>query len=322
MLNYIKQMQERTNAMKLFKKILATAIISILALSTITSCGAGDDGDERTVSSNEVISQSIAKIEEMMEIGGNSETQLTAFIPPNRNVDYENERLSILRGSGSALYFTQYLSNPDLKFDDNAIYRDTISEEGMTLNIYVQKNDFDDGVQVNLENHQSYGDETAVFGIQIYFEYDYSEKKPIKTTIVAITEEYDYSVALAQFDYETNLAYSYNFSVSAQGVATVKSALSQKELDFQTLCTAGATEYLFAKLNPSNKTIESYAYYDSAADEITATESDVSALYSSVYAEVKDACVSVPALDVATATQKAYYRDMYTYAMSKISTIQ
>ena len=307
--------------MKLLTKALSTLLLFALALTTLLACGDGDTG--KSVSSEEVINQSIAKIEDMMDIESGTDITPTAFVAPNYTVDYNDERLSVLRGSSLALYFTQYIANSANGFEDNTVYKDTVSAEGVTLNVHVKKADVDNGIHVTLENHQTYNGVSSVHPIQVYFEYDYDAKVPTRTTIVAAGEaDNGYYVAVAQFNYETEVAYSYNFEVSSENTATVKAALAEKNLDFATLVSGEVSEYRFAKLTPKTSAIESYSYTGYGTEEITATEAEVSALYASIYAEVKDACVPVELLDVANASAKVYYQDMYTYASGKVMAIK
>ena len=307
--------------MKLLTKALSTLLLFALALTTLLACGDGDAG--KSVSSEEVINQSIAKIEDMMDIESGTDITPTAFVAPNYTVDYNDERLSVLRGSSLALYFTQYIANSANGFEDNTVYKDTVSAEGVTLNVHVKKADVDNGIHVTLENHQTYNGVSSVHPIQVYFEYDYDAKVPTRTTIVATGEnDSGYHIAVAQFNYETEVAYSYNFEVAGEHKATVKAALSEKNLDFATLVSGEVSEYRFAKLTPKTSTIECYSYTGYGTEEITATEAEVAALYASIYAEVKDACVPVELLDVTNATSKVYYQDMYTYASGKIMAIK
>ena len=120
----------------------------------------------------------------------------------------------------------------------------------------------------------------------------------------------------------TEVAYSYNFEVSGEHKAAVKAALAEKNLSFATLVSGGVEDYRFAKLTPKTSKIESYSYTEYGTEDITATEAEVTALYDSIYNEVKDACVPVELLDVSNATQKVYYMDMYTYAVTKITNIK
>ena len=61
--------------MKLLTKALSTLLLFALALTTLLACGDGDTG--KSVSSEEVINQSIAKIEDMMDI--ESGTDITSW---------------------------------------------------------------------------------------------------------------------------------------------------------------------------------------------------------------------------------------------------
>ncbi|MBE5742831.1 MAG: hypothetical protein E7360_05925 [Clostridiales bacterium] len=317
--------------MKAFTKIFKPIFLFVLALSLLVACDPIDNDDDKpngpitpSVSANEVINQSIAKMEDMMDIEINQEVaQPTAFVVPNYNVDYDNERLSVLRGSGIGLYFSQYIATEDYNFEDNTVYKDTVSEQGITLNVHAKKTVVDGGVNITLENHQTYQGVTMVMPIHIYFEYDYTAEKPSRTTIVSVNDDGSrYELAVAQFDYSEEIAYSYNFVVTAQGKDAVKAALTQKNLNFDTLIACDLTEYVFAKLAPSENTIQSYGYKDYGTDEITATQDEVAALYASIYDHVKNACVPVEPLDVVNAVQKVYYQDMYTYAVTRIMAIQ
>ena len=310
--------------MKNLIKILSLALTVILTLSLMVACNSPDKNPPPSVSTNEVINQSISQLEDMMDIErGGGGAQPTAFVVPNHTVDYENERLSVLRGSGIALYFTEYIANQSNSFNDETIYKDTVSEQGITVSFYAKKAVVDGGVHVSLEMHQSVGGVEMVNPIQIYFEYDYAAKKPTKTTIVAVTENSSsYGISLAQFNYAEEIAYSYNFVVSATDKDSVKTALAEKSFDFAKLSACNIGRYVFAKLHPDNGTIESYGYVMGGTDEILANEADISALYSSIYNEVKNACVPVALLNPADASEKVFYVAMWSYGSERISVIK
>ena len=314
--------------MKKITKHFTSILLVLLILAIATACTPPDNGSQNppppSVSANEVINQSVAELEDMMGIE-NSEAapQLTAFVAPNYAVNYENERLSVLRGSGLAIYFTQYLAKESYGFADGTVYKDTVTVENTTLNFYAKKAAVDGGVAVSLEMHQTVGSEESVNPIYIYFEYDYTAERPSKTTIVSVTDNAAvYNIAVAQFDYTEEIAYSYNFRVGGEDAAAVKTAFTNKDLDFEKFSACTATGYTFAKLYTKTGTIESYAYMTGREDAIDATEDDVAALYNAIYGEVKDACVPVALLDAASATAKVYYQDMWTYGASRVSAIQ
>lgn len=333
--------------MKTFTKSFKFVFIFVLLLSVLSACtppqvyespsgapsgspsdgpsGAPDDGSGvASVSTNEVINQSVAKMEEMMDIEvSGSGAQPMSFITPNYNVDYNNERLSVLRGSGLSMYFSQYLASLGDDFKDGIVYKDTVTDSGVTLNIYAKKTIIDGGVQVTLENHQTANGSVTVYPIQIYFEYDYTLQKPSKTTIVATTENGDYyDIALAQFDYATQNAYSYNFSVASSDKDTVKAAFAQKNLTFDKFIACEYSKYVFGKLNPNEGTIESYGYQNEATDEINATQDQVAALYNAIYEQVKNACVPIELLDTTDVTNKVYYQTMWQYGVSRVTQIK
>ncbi len=319
--------------MKALTKIFTTVLLFILTCSLFTACISPDpdNGDNSkptptptpTFSANQVINQSITTMESLMKIEEGNGNNLMAFVSPNYEVDYANERLSVLRGSGSALYFTEYLANDEYQFSDNVIYKDTINEQGVNATFFAKKSKVENGVHVTLEMHATQGETTMVSPIQVYFDYDYKNEKPLKTTIVSASDNGSiYNVAVAQFDYTQNLAYSYNFQISFTDISDIKTALSQKAFDFEKFTTFNAVNYLIAKLHPTDGTIESYAYRIGATDEITATENEVSALYNAVYGQVKDACAPVDLLSTDNATAKVYYKEMYTYGANKVMAIK
>ncbi len=309
--------------MKKITKTLSLLLILVLAISCATACS-GEDDKKTSVSSNQVINQSVYQMEEMMDIEHTQTTaSLISYVSPNYNVDYANERLSVLRGSGIGMYFSEFLAKSDNQFEDNVLYKDAVSANGDTVEVYTKKTTYEGGVFVSLEMHQSIGENEQVSPIQIYFEYDYEAKEPTKTSIISASAKGNtYSIAVAQFNYITNVSYSYNFDITSSDIASVKSSLSAMTFDFTKLCEQNVTSYLFAKLYTETGTIDSYAYRDYGTDEISADYNAVSAFYNSVYDEVKSVCVPVESLDVSTATAKVYYTEMWTYASSKIMTIR
>jgi len=310
--------------MKKTSKLLVSALLFAFAFSLMAGCGK-ENGDgvknnppTPSVSANEIINQSVESLENMMDIEKNTQTvQATAFTAPNYNVDYAHERLSVLRGSGIALYFTQYLANND--FENDKVYVDTVSAEGMTLSFYAKKAVVENGVHVSLEMHQA----NSVNPLQVYFEYDFAAQKPSKTTIVSATDQANgYNLAVAQFDYSAQIAYSYNFYIASTDTTAIKTALTQKTFHFETFTAYNVESYVFAKLYADTNTIESYGYRTGSTDEINATSEQVSALYASIYDAVKNTCTPVALLDTSTVTEKVYYIDMYSYGSSRVMQIQ
>ncbi|MBQ8290934.1 MAG: hypothetical protein IJX88_00280 [Clostridia bacterium] len=314
--------------MKSFTKPFTSILLFILTFSFMTACNESNSGASSSqtpppsVSSNAIITESVSEMEDMMNLNSNTSIQSMAFSTPNYTVEYANERLSVLRGSGIALYFTKYLATESYNFADDTIYKDTLVVENADISFYAQKTVVDNGVHVTLEMHQTVNELEMVNPIQIYFEYDYTEEKPIKTTIVATTENSSmYSISVAQFDYSTQIAYSYNFQAATSDTAAVKTALTAKNFDFEKFAACTVSYYTFAKLHTSNNTIESYGYTSNGTAESTATSNDVSTLYNSIYGQVKNACVPVDLLDPATAVAKVYYADMWAYGANMISKI-
>lgn len=313
-------------------KRIKNVFISTLLLACTFALATGCDADKKesssaplpSVSANEIITQSIAQMENMMGIEKKAEaTKATAYVAPNYNVDYAHERLSVLRGSGSALYFTEYLANDSYDFETDTVYKDTVVAEGMTLQFYAKKSIVEGGVHVSLEMHQIQGDMENVSPIQIYFDYDYKAQKPSKTTIVSASEtENFYDIAVAQFDYSTKIAYSYNFQILTSDTTALKEALTGQSLDFEKFSTYLVGNYVFAKLHTDTNTIESYGYKVGQTDEVNATSEQVSELYETIYAEVKNACVPVALLDTSTVVEKVYYVDMYAYAINLVMQIK
>ncbi|MBE7091540.1 MAG: hypothetical protein E7363_06515 [Clostridiales bacterium] len=308
--------------MKTFTKLFTATLLCVLSLSLITACG--PKGPKKpSVSTNEVITQSVAKMEEMMGISAPAETQTVAFTLPNYTVDYANERLSVLRGSGIGLYFAQYVAGESVALADDVIYKDTVTAEDVTLDFLLKKSAVEGGIHLTMEMHQTNSGEAAVSPIQIYFAYDYTAKKPVKTTIVSANERAGgYDLAVAQFDYGTQTAYSYNFTLAAADLSPLKTALTEKTLDFEGLSEYSLYRYVFAKLHADTGTVEAYGYQAGSTDEISATETEVSTLYNGIYAQVKDACVPVALLDDAAATQKVFYQDMWAYGSSRVMAIE
>ena len=307
--------------MKKLTKTLAPLLIVTILISCLIACG---NNENSTVSSNKVITESVYQMEEMMSIehtdGGITPV---SFISPNYTVEYAHERLSVLRGSASSIYFSEFLAKTDKNFKDDVLYKDTVSEGGVTAEIYAKKSEYKNGVFVSLEMHQTNGENKNISPIQMYFEYDYEAKKPTRTSIIqAVASDVGYSLALAQFDYASKVAYSYNFVIEESDISALKSQLSAKTLDFAKFCEHEATSYLFAKLHTETATIEAYAFRDYGTDEISADYNTVSALYNSIYAEVSGVCVPIEGFNTSSATEKEYYMEMWSYASSKIMAIQ
>ncbi|MBP3436312.1 MAG: hypothetical protein J6K61_00185 [Clostridia bacterium] len=327
--------------MKKWTKILLAVLVFALTLSLFAACnggnggagneGGGNEGGEAgsaggggavtpTVSSEQVITQSVAKMEELMDIENGDAVMKTSFVLPNYSISYQNERLSVLRGSGIGLYFAQYLADGDRGFADGVIYGDHVSEQGVTASFYAKKTVTDKGVDVVMEMHQQGQGASPIY---IYFEYDYARQLPLRTTIVSVGEAGTaYNIAVASFDYVENLAYSYNVTLNTTDMAAFKAVLAAKSFDFATFCTYEITRYNFAVLDPAAGTIENYCYMAGQSGENLGTEAQASALYATLYAKVKDACVPVDLLDTASATQKTYYAEMWSYGAERVGKIQ
>lgn len=323
--------------MKKITKLLTVLLLLAVALSLFAACNGSDDGDgdqttaltgqnppvtgqtpSPTVSSNEIINQSIDKIERMMGIQAQSTVSLVSFTAPNYLVDYDHERQSILNGAGLGMYFSKFLADPANGIEDNVTYKDTVSEGDITLTVYGRKATTSNGVTVVLENHHS----TPVIPIIVYFEYDFQANKPISTSIVQPVLFGDvYTVSLAKFVYDTGMAYSYNISLTTTDAVALQSSLSQKTFTFDKVVENTLTGYNFTKINTSNKTLESYAYSPDRNDSVSATYEQVATLYNSIYGEVKEACVPTELLDTEAAEVKEYYRAMYGFAVEQLQAI-
>lgn len=309
--------------MKKTTKLLTLLLLLIFLFSFVTACSNPDNDSNKqnpplTVSSNEIINQSIDKIEEMMEIQPKSTISPASFINPNYRVDYDNERQSILNGAGLGMYFSKFLADPAIGIEDNVTYKDVVSEGDITLTVYCKKITVSNGVIVVLENHQS----SPIIPIIVNFEYDFQANKPISTSIVQPIFFGDtYTISLAKFVYNTNMAYSYNIELNTSDISGLKSSLSQKNFTFDKVVANNILSYNFTKINTSNKTIESYAYNPDYYDQVSATYEQVEILYNSIYQEVKEVCVPIDLLDISTTVDKAYYRLMYGYAVNKLQSI-
>ena len=309
--------------MKKITKLLTflTLIISFVLL--ISACNNSDDSNDEqntppTVSSNEIINQSIDKIEEMMEIQPQSTLSFLSFVAPNYNVDYAHERQSILNGGGIGVYFSKFLADPANGIEDNVTYKDIESEGDVTITVYTKKITTNNGVIVMLENHYS----QPIIPIVVYFEYDFELNKPISTSIVQpIIYGDSYKISLAKFVFNTNMAYSYNIDLTTSDVSNLKSNLTQKTFTFDKFVANTITRYNFTKINTLTKTFESYAFAPEYDDFVSATYEQVETLYNSIYQEVKEACVPIDYLDISTSVDKEYYRSMYGYAINKLQSI-
>ncbi len=308
--------------MKKITKLFASLLLFILSFSLFTACndndsGNGDQNPPQTVSSNEIINQSIDKIEDMMTV--QTTIKLTSYVAPNNEIDYNHERLSVLRGAGLGIYFSEYIANSSNGIEDNVIYKDVVSQGDITLNVYAKKTVVDSGVVVTLENHM----QDSITPIYVYFNYDYNNNKPLNVSIVqAVLGDNSCSISVAKFDFIDNVAYSYNFYLQTDDITFVKTSLAEKTFTFDTLSNCNVQNYLFAKLNPDSNTILGYSYKDSGDSQINATYTQVETLYNEIYQKIKDVCVPVNPLDVTSTLNKVYYVSMYSHARDKVMAIQ
>lgn len=309
--------------MKALNKILLIIMLVILCVSfSLTACNNGNNDDNGGTGTPEeittamVVSESVSYMENMI-FGNNTQEQISkmSFVQPNREVDYGYELESILRGSGTGMYFSKSVVSIIKDFSDNTTYIDNIEQGGYSLHFLVKSEKVSGGVLLDLQMNQN----EEINPIQISYKYDYTAKRPIRTTIKSISEgDEEFGFAVAQFDYLNNLAMSFEFEVDKTNEEQVKTALSAKTFDYSTFSGCEVSYYKFAKIDLSKKTIEAFSYDEEEIGEnISATEVQLSTLYNDIYNSVKDDCEIREYLDSTNAVEKEYYTKMYSYTSLK-----
>lgn len=205
--------------MKFTEKTVIIALLMMVGL--FTACNHGNDQSSQnnlSVSTNEVILQSIEKLENMVTptTAVNSGAAFS-YIAPNVTFEYEKEKESLFEGVELAKEFSKYLGTQQ-DMVDNIIYHDSVlsQENVFYADVYGKKYVVDDLVCVSLqvtpkkENYEE-GDLYSEY-FHAYFEYNYEIKSPLGVTIVDI-KEYDsgeeYALIVAQFDFTSDSIYGY-----------------------------------------------------------------------------------------------------------------
>ena len=238
-----------------------------------------------------------------------------AFILPNQNVDYDNERTSIIRGSCFSMYTAKYVSNLD-DFEIGVTYIDTINVQNVNVEFLFYSKEVENGITANMEMHQTVDQQVNISKIQLYFHYDYENQTALDTTIVSFSAN---SIALAKLDYQTEEAISYEINASESEYSQIKTALSQGSFDFDKFIEREVLRYKFVKMQVKEKTMQAYSYIIGQEGQVpSVTEDEFKSFYNNVYSNVKNECIERDFLDKATATNKVYYEAMFNYASQEV----
>ena len=300
--------------MKSLTKLLATILLVILSLSlSLAACA--DPKTEKT--SADVIKESIAEIESSV-FTTDSTTGITpmAYVEPNSTVEYALELQSILRGCGMGLYTADYVATFFDDFKTDTVYLDNSISQ---LSFLFKAENSDTGVNSTLEMHNG----NSKNQIKTYFNYDYTLNSPTNTTIVMLMNmENMMQIAVAQFDYLNDIAYSFELNFSCSDISAVNTHLSNGTFTFEQFISCDIMTYKLAKINLANKSVQSYVFnFGSNANNLSATQEQVGALYNEIYNSIKVACKPTVYLDASNATAKIYYTNLYAYISSKTSVL-
>ncbi len=301
------------------KNFLKHLLLITLSLSFIIFSGVActKPQEENNITAKQVIDDSVAQMENMFATEENSASinQTFALVLPNQDVDYENERISIIKGSCFSMYIAKYVSNLT-DFEIGTTYKDLVEESGVSLEFLFRAEKVDDGITANMEMHQSAGQQTRISKIQLYFRYDYNNETALDTTIVTFDTA---SIALAKLNYQTNEALSYEFDMDQNNHEQIKDALKQKTFDFDKFMTNDIIRYKFAKIQVEVEQMQAYSYLAGQENQdLSVTQEQLKDFYNDLYSKVKNECIERDFLDKTSAVNKTYYVDMYTYASQKV----
>ena len=296
-------------------------VVFLLMMGLFTACNHGNDQSSQnnlSVSTNEVILQSIEKLENMVTptTSVNSEA-VFSYIAPNVTFEYEEEKKNLFEGVELAKEFSKYLGTQQDVLD-NIIYHDSLSE----LEEYSYKDAFckkwlkDDYVCVSVKVDYDEGDWASSECFHSYFEYDYTKKEPTRTSVVDIrvndSEKYD-SIIVAQFDYVLDTIYGYKFTLSPNHEDTIMEALNQENFDFEKFKNSQLSDYEFVKLDISEQNIEGYGYSKSSDSTSVDGETEMEKfkeLYTSIYDRIKSHIKNVNPWANSTVVEKTYFLEI------------
>ena len=308
--------------MKFFtKRLPAMMVVLSVAAVVLTSCG-NVSNVNGAVTAKVVVEQSVAAMENMMA-QPTPVSQANVIGPrysvlPNWKVDYEQIRTDLIGTSAMTMYMAEYLAENDI-LKEGKTYTDVVEEANLKF-VFLMENT-NEGVQIKM-NH--YTGDTMETDILLDFHYDYNAMQPTKSIFAQFEEN---GVLVTLFNYKTNEAVEFWLVVDSEMNETFKKSMEEKNMGFDKFSEYNISEYTIAKGNFQTQNIEAYKYSveikDESVDklETPVNEKTVTELFNAVYAQVKDYCKSPEVMDTKNAEDRAFYRDMFLYAMSKSSAL-
>ena len=221
--------------------------------------------------------------------------------------------------SAMTMYMAEYLAENDI-LKEGKTYVDAFTDdsegEEVTIKFVAYTENTNEGVQIKMNQ---YTGDTMETDILLDFHYDYNAMQPTKSIFAQFDEN---SVIVTLFNYKTNEAVEFWLVVDSEMNETFK-----KSMGFDKFSEYNISEYTIAKGNFQTQNIEAYKYSTRITDgsdgklENHIDEKTVTELFNAVYAQVKDYCKSPEVMDTKNAEDRAFYRDMFLYAMSKSSAL-
>ena len=217
------------------------------------------------------------------------------------------------------MYMAEYLAENDI-LKEGKTYVDAFTDdsegEEVTIKFVAYTENTNEGVQIKMNQ---YTGDTMETDILLDFHYDYNAMQPTKSIFAQFEEN---GVLVTLFNYKTNEAVEFWLVVDSEMNETFK-----KSMGFDKFSEYNISEYTIAKGNFQTQNIEAYKYSveikDESVDKLEnpVDEKTVTELFNAVYAQVKDYCKSPEVMDTKNAEDRAFYRDMFLYAMSKSSAL-
>ncbi|MBQ8425629.1 MAG: hypothetical protein IJX17_06370 [Clostridia bacterium] len=313
---------------KILSIIIVAFIICIPVMFVLSGCkkpnnpntpNNPNNSNSSITSAKDVVKKSISKMENIVyKDKETTEVVSYSFNSPNQTMDYTNELISILRGSGTSVYFTDYLLNRISNIQMNVVYEDIISNESLgidDISFSFKLSEITSGFMLTLMNKSGEGEKLSVSLIKTYFIYDYELEKPIETVIVYQGDSF---INVAAFDFTDDTAYAFDILLSENN-EDFSEFLKNKNLNFENFKSLDLIKYNFIKINELEKI--GYAFFKEEKESINVSENDVKELYTEIYDKIKDYVVPSDYLKLENKTSLLFYQDMYLYSRLKVSCV-
>lgn len=311
--------------MKFFtKRLPAMMVVLSVAAVVLTGCGNVSNSND-AVTAKMVVEQSVAAMEKMMaQPTPASQANVIgphySVVMPNSQVDYEQIRTDLIGPSATTMYMAEYLAKNDILKEGKTYidaFTDVVEGTEETIKFVTYTENTNEGVQIKM--NQSTGD-TMGNDILLDFQYDYNAMSPTKSIFAQFNEK---SVLVILFNYKTNEAVEFWLNLDSEMNETFKKSMEEKNMSFDKFSEYNISGYTIAKGNFQTQNIEAYQRLmprngEPEKEELSVDEKTVTALFNTVYEQVKDYCKSPEVMDTTNAEDKEFYKEMCLYAYPKL----